>query len=408
MYAVSRCSSGIFTVFKNMKKKIQSNVTTSYEAYKSRVAKETIPCYEPSIGNEELRLVSDVIKRNWLSENTYTREFESRLADVCERKYAAAFANATAALICGMKALGIKEGDEVIVPSFSHSADPNSISNVGAIPVFADVDRTSLCLTLQTIEKVVTPKTKAILYVCAYGNVSDVDVIAAYAKSKKIFLINDCAPALFGKYKNKSIASYGDFSVLSFFADKTITTGEGGMLLSNTVSLMNRANVYKHDGRKERGVDIIEYKGYNFRITELQTAVGVAQLKKATHFVRRKKEILRSYVKRLAGVPGVRVFPFNPDGDIVPHRVVIFVPDAKKLITHLTSLGIGVRTMFMPMHSMPAYRAKPAFAKGHGKAKRDFPNTQEIFKTGVCLPSAPSLTDNNIVFICQSIKRFYT
>ena len=391
-----------------MKKSNRSDVVTSYQAYKNRVAHETIPCYEPSVGKEELRLITDVIKRNWLSENKYTREFESQLAKICQRKYSVAFSNATAALICGMKALGIKEGDEIIVPSFSHSADPNSISNSGAIPVFADVDPMSLCLTLETIEKVITKKTKAILYVCAYGNVSDLKAIASYAKSKKIFLINDCAPALFGSYKHKPIPSYGDFSVLSFFADKTITTGEGGMFLSDNITLVNKVNIYKHDGRKERGVDLIDYKGYNFRITELQTAVGVAQLKKAPYFVKRKKEILRSYIKKLAGMPSVRVFNFNSDGDITPHRVVIFVPNAKKLMTHLTSLGIGVRSMFMPMHSMPAYKIKPAFAKGYGKAKGDFPNTQEIFNTGVCLPSAPSLTDKNIDFICQSIKTFYT
>lgn len=401
-----------------MKKSTHSDVVKSYQAYKSRVARETIPCYEPSIGKEELRLVTDVIQRNWLSENKYTREFENRLANICGRKHAVAFANATAALISGMKALGIKEGDEIIVPSFSHSADPNSIANSGATPVFVDVDPVTMCLTRQTIERAITKKTKAILYVCAYGNVSDLDAMVSFAKSKKIFLINDCAPALFGSYKNKPIASYGDFSVLSFFADKTITTGEGGMLLSDNIALINRANIYKHDGRKERGVDLIEYKGYNFRITELQTAVGVAQLKKAPYFVKRKKEILRSYTKKIAGIQGVRLFNFNPDGDIVCHRVVIFVPSAKKLMAHLTSLGIGVRSMFMPMHSMPAYNipmpAKPAYEdprhspKTNVGTKGDFPNTQEIVKTGVCLPSAPSLTEKNIEFICQSIKKFYT
>ncbi len=379
-----------------MKKSINSDVVKSYEAYRIRVAKETIPCYEPSVGKEELRLVTDVIQRNWLSENKYTREFENRLAKICERKYSVAFANATAALISGMKALGIKEGDEIIVPSFAHSADPNSIANSGATPVFVDVDQTTMCLTKQTIEKAITKKTKAILYVAAYGNVSDLDAIASYAKSKKIFFINDCAPALFGKYKNRQIASYGDFSVLSFFADKTITTGEGGMLLSNDIALINKVNMLKHDGRKERGVDVIECKGYNFRITELQTAVGVAQLEKADYFVKRKKAILRSYEKKISLIGAVRLFKFNPDGDIVPHRVVIFVPNAKKLIAYLTPLGIGVRSMFMPMHLMPVY-----------KAGGDFPNTKEIFKTGVCLPSAPSLTDKNIEFIYQSIKNFY-
>jgi len=294
----------------------QSDVTMSYQEYMSRVSKEKIPCYEPSLGKEEIELLTDVINRNWLSENKYTREFENQLSKICQRKYAISFSNATASLIIGMKSLGIKEGDEVIVPSLSHSADPNSISATGATPVFADVDETTLCLSVNTIDAVKTDKTKAIMLVSAYGNTADLDEIESYAKKNNLFLINDCAPALFGFYKNKSIASYGDFSVLSFFADKTITTGEGGMLLSDNLDLINECNMYKHDGRKERGVDIIERKGYNFRTTELQSAVGVAQLKKADYFVRRKKEILKKYTEKLSTIKEVEVFKFNNKGDI--------------------------------------------------------------------------------------------
>jgi perosamine synthetase len=266
----------------------------------------------------------------------------------------------------------------------------------GFTPVFAEVEESTLCLSVKTIDAVKTANTKAILVVSAYGNVGDLDEISNYAKANNLFLINDCAPALFGEFRGKSIASYGDFSVLSFFADKTITTGEGGMLLSDNAELIAGANIYKHDGRRERGVDTIERKGYNFRITELQTAVGVAQLKKAPGFVKRKKEILQEYRNKLKGIDAVKVFEFNPEGDIVPHRVVIFVPDAQKLIEHLESLGIGVRTLFMPMHSQPVY-----------KVNKDFPVTEKLYKTGVCLPSAPSLTDEQLEFVCQSIAKFY-
>ena len=375
---------------------MDNQVISSYNDYTKRVGKEKIPCYEPSVGQEELELVTDVINRNWLSEGKYTREFESQLAEICERKFAVCFANATAALISGMKSLGLKDGNEIIVPSLSHSADPNSISVAGFTPVFAEVEESTLCLSVKTIDAVKTANTKAILVVSAYGNVGDLDEISNYAKANNLFLINDCAPALFGEFRGKSIASYGDFSVLSFFADKTITTGEGGMLLSDNAELIAGANIYKHDGRRERGVDTIERKGYNFRITELQTAVGVAQLKKAPGFVKRKKEILQEYRNKLKGIDAVKVFEFNPEGDIVPHRVVIFVPDAQKLIEHLESLGIGVRTLFMPMHSQPVY-----------KVNKDFPVTEKLYKTGVCLPSAPSLTDEQLEFVCQSIAKFY-
>ena len=373
-----------------------SEVVSSYQAYKARVKKEKIPCYEPSIGEEELALITDVISRNWLSEGKYTREFESQLAITCWRKYAVCFSNATAALISGMKSLEIKEGDEVIVPSFSHSADPNSIAAAGATPVFADIDEKTLCLSAKTIDAVKTSKTRAILFVSAYGNVEDLNEIGNYAKKNNLFFINDCAPALFGTFNDKPIAAYGDFSVLSFFADKTITTGEGGMLLSDNLELINNANIYKHDGRKERGVDTVERKGYNFRITELQSAIGVAQLKKADFFVGRKKEILNTYRENLAGVSGVSVFEFNPNGDIVPHRIIIFVPESAGLINYLHSCGIGVRTLFMPMHSQPAYNVQ-----------KEFSSTEKVFKTGVCLPSAPTLSRQDIAFVCDSVKGFY-
>ena len=373
-----------------------SEVVSSYQSYKARVGKEKIPCYEPSIGAEELALVTDVIKRNWLSEGKYTREFESQLAAICQRKYAVCFSNATAALISGMKSLGIKEGDEVIVPSFTHSADPNSIAVTGATPVFADIDEETLCLSAKTIDVVKTSRTKAVLFVSAYGNIGDLNEIENYTKKNNLFFINDCAPALFGTFKGKPIPAYGDFSVLSFFADKTITTGEGGMLLSDNLELINEANIFKHDGRKERGVDTIERKGYNFRITELQSAVGVAQLKKADFFVKRKKEILNMYKEKLAGVSDAKMFEFNPDGDIVPHRIVIFVSESAGLISHLSSCGIGARTMFMPMHSQPAYGAQ-----------KEFLSTQKIFSRGVCLPSAPALSEQDISFVCDSVKDFY-
>jgi len=368
----------------------------AYTEYMVRVRSETIPAYEPSLGDEELALLTDVIRSNWLSEGKYVREFEARLARISERKHALAFCNATAALISGMKASGIGAGDEVIVPSFTHSADPNSIADVGATPVFADVNEESLCLSVDTIEKALTPRTKAILFVSLYGNVSRLEDIVAYAKENSLTLINDCAPALYGSYRGKSIASYGDFSVLSFFADKTITTGEGGMLLADDLALIEESSIYKHDGRRERGHDLIERVGYNFRMTEMQAAIGVAQLGRIEGFVRQKKENQARYAERLAEVPEVRVFQFNAEADAVPHRTLVFVPDAQSLVHHLTSMGIGVRVTFMPMHSQPCYRTG-----------QNLPVTDRLHSTGVCLPSAPKLTDDQIDFTCGSIKDFY-
>jgi len=370
---------------------------SSYEVYIARVGKESIPCYEPSIGKEELALVTDVIERNWLSEGKYTREFESRLAELSGRRFGLAFSNATAAMIVGMQALGIGPGDEVVVPSFTHPADPNAISATGATPVFADVDKATLCLSVETIDAVRTPRTKGILYVALYGNSGDIAAVADYARANGLALITDCAAALGSSYRGKRVTAYGDFAVLSFFADKTITTGEGGMLLCDSPELLAECNIYKHDGRRERGVDLIERRGYNFRITELQAAVGVAQLGKLDGFIARKSQILDAYRRQLAGIAEVRLLEYSAGCDAVPHRVLIFVPDAARLIAHLTPLGIGVRTTFMPMHSQPCYGVDG-----------EFPATLELYGSGVCLPSAPTLTPATIEFVCRSIREFFS
>ena len=370
--------------------------TKLYEDYMIRVGKERIPVYEPSVGKEELENLKDVIESNWLSEGKYAREFERRLAEMHNRKYGLCFSNATAAMIVGMKSLGIKEGDEVIVPSFAHSADVNVISVAGGTPAFADVEKETLCLSVRTIKDAMTEKTKAVLYIALYGNTGDLEEIEKFCKDNNLILINDCAPALGGTYKGRAIASYGDFGVLSFFADKTITTGEGGMLLTDNADLIEECNIYKHDGRRERGHDLIERKGYNFRITEMQAAVGVAQLDKVDSFIKRKKEILRIYQERLKDLEEVEVFKFNPEGDIVPHRVVIFVPEWKELEIYLNSLGIGVRNLFMPMHKMPCYNSI-----------KDFNNTEDLFSRGLQIPSAPTLSDEDVFFVCDSIIEYY-
>ena len=379
-----------------MKAKIDLK-SKAYTDYMDRISNESIPVYEPEIGKEELVLLEDVIKSNWLSEGKYVRKFEEKLRKVCTREYALAFNNCTAALITGMKSMGIGEGDDVIVQSMVHSADPNSIAATGANPVFAEVDEKTLCLSTKTIDEARTVKSKAVLYVSLYGNVSDLKEITKYCMQNDLILVNDCAPALFGMYKNKPIASYGDFSTLSFYSDKTITTGEGGMLLTDNIELINECNVYKHDGRKERGVDVIEKKGFNFRLTELQAAVGVAQLGKSERFIQRKKENQQFFKSFLQEVNQVKVFNFTPEGDIVPHRNIIFVPQASELISHLVKNGVGARTLFMPMHSQPCYNLA-----------YDLPITEKLYKTGVCLPSAPSLTSDDIEYICHLIKNYYS
>ena len=196
-------------------------------------------------------------------------------------------------------------------------------------------------------------------------------------------------------FEKRQLSSYGIFSVLSFFCDKTITTGEGGMLLTDNKRFLEECNIYKNDGRKERGVDLIERKGFNFRITEMQSAIGTVQLKKLNKFILRKKNIYKIYSRNLSSISRAKIFKFDIS-KIVPHRVIIFAEMAKLLLKFLVKSGIGVRTTFMPMHTQPCYKFK-------GK----FPVSEQLYKSGICLPSAPSLTKKDINFISNKIKKFY-
>jgi perosamine synthetase len=373
-----------------------STTALSYDQYMARIGAEKVPCYEPWLGQEELLLLTEVVESGWLSEHRFTRRFEQLLAERCGRQHALAFNNATAAMIAGMKALGLGPGDEVIVPSFTHSADPNAIAAVGAEPVFAEVDAHTLCLSVETVQAAMTPRTRGILHVALYGSCANLPALEGFARQRRLFLINDCAAALGSRCGHVPITAYGDFSVLSFFADKTITTGEGGMLLADDAALLSECGLYKHDGRRERGTDLIERRGYNFRMTEMQAAVGVAQLGKLDSFVSRKKEIVALYASLLADLPDVAPFRFPAHCEPVPHRAVVFSPDAPELARHLARCDVGVRRTFMPMHSQPCY----------GKSLR-FPVTERLYATGLCLPSAPKLTDSHVQQVCAAIRSYY-
>ena len=168
------------------------------------------------------------------------------------------------------------------------------------------------------------------------------------------------------------------------------------MLLTDTPELIEESNIYKHDGRKERGHDLIERRGFNFRLTEFQSAVGVAQLSKGPGFAHRKREILQLYKSHLSRLSRIQVFNFNSNEEIVPHRIIVLTSDSEKLIEHLVSKGIGARTLFKPMHSQPCY-----------DIPHSYPNSEKLFKNGLELPSYPSLEDSQISFICEVITQYY-
>lgn len=355
-----------------------------------------IPQFEPWLGEEELAQVAETIRANWITGGEKTREFERQIAELCGVKHAIAVCNGTIALYVGLKVLGVGEGDEVIVPDFTFIASANSVVMAGATPVFVDIDANTFNIAPECIEEAITPKTKAIMPVHIYGQAADMDGICEIAKRHNLYLIEDAAQGIGVTFRSKPVGGFGDVGCLSFYADKTMTTGEGGMVLTNDDTLAEKCLILKHQGRTGRGIYFHEHIGYNFRLTDLQSAVGLAQLSKLSTIIERKKKNERLYREYLAGVDGVE-FPYiDARGFNVPFRINIVVDDPEGLSAFLNENEIGSRRFFFPLHMQPCY-----------DIKGEFPNSVNAYERGLSLPSSVKLTEEEIKYISDKIKEFY-
>ena len=366
-----------------------------YYEYEEKLKSERIPYYESWLGEEELRQVTEVIRKNWISEGEKTRAFEDRLAAMHERKYALAVVNCTAALIIGLKAMGIGEGDEVIAPTFTFIASVNAIRLAGATPVLVDVDPKTFTLDLAAAARAVTPRTKAIMPVHIYGHPADLEGVLALAKKHNLRVIEDTAQGLGVKYRGRPAGSFGDVACLSFFPDKAITLGEGGLVMTDSDELFRELLMLKNDGRLERGIYFHDRVGYNFRITDLQAAVGLAQLDKLPRIIEGKRRNVELYRKYLGDAEGLEFTYQAPDCYVVPHRVNVLVDDPEALAAHLAGRGIGCRRFYYPVHQQPCYRLPGPF-----------PVAERLFARGLSFPSAPTLEEKQIAFIAEKVKAY--
>lgn len=355
-----------------------------------------IPQFEPWLGEEELAQLTETIRANWITGGEKVKQFEKQIAELCGVKHAIAICNGTLALYVGLKALGIGEGDEVIVPDFTFIASANSVVMAGAMPVFADVDVKTFNINPECIKRTITPKTKAIMPVHIYGQSADMDRICDIARKYGLYIIEDAAQGIGVKFKDKPVGGFGNVGCLSFYADKTMTTGEGGMVLTNDDKLAEKCLILKHQGRTGRGMYFHEHIGYNFRLTDLQAAVGLAQLSKLPTIIARKKKNEKLYRDYLSNVNCIE-FPYiDPRGFNIPFRINILVNDPEALSTFLNENDIGSRRFFFPLHMQPCY-----------DIEGEFPNSVNAYERGLSLPSSVKLTEDEIRYITDKIKEFY-
>ncbi len=355
-----------------------------------------IPQIEPWIDETELKQLKEVIGSTWITEGKKTKEFEEKIASYTKAKHAISACNGTVALYMCFKALGIKEGDEVIVPDLTFIATANSVFMAGGMPVLADVDAKNLNLDPSKIEGKITPRTKAIMPVHLYGRPARMDEINEIARRHNLFVVEDAAQGIGVSYKGKHVGILGDLGVLSFYGNKTITSGEGGMVLTNDDNLAKKCWMLKNHGREVKGSFIHPSIGYNFCMTDLQAAVGLAQFSKLPEIIRRKKRNREHYENSLSSLPTIS-FQEAPSG-CVDLFTNILLDKPEKLALFLEKQGVQTRRFFYPLHKQPAYK--------HLKFG-SFPTSSHLYDHGLSLPSSATLTPEDIDFVCEKIKLFF-
>lgn len=363
---------------------------------------EYIDQFSPYLGQEEIDSVVETLKNNWITEGPKTARMKEMLCQLTGARHAIMLPNGTLALYVALMVNGIGHGDEVIVSDFTFVGSATSICLTGATPVFAEVRRDDFNIDVTLLERYLSPKTKAIMPVHLYGQPVDMDPLIDFTRKHNLKIIEDAAQGIGVSYKGQHVGTLGDAGCISFFADKTITTGEGGVILTNSDELADKCMYFKNQGRLNRGSFKHPYVGFNFRITDLQAALGVVQLKRLPMIIAEKKRVEDCYREHLKDLPMVKLPADNNFGTRVPFRINILVENAQKLIGFLSNKGIGVRSFFYPLHK------QPCFNETNAKMIGTYANAEWAFECGVSLPSGISLQKKQIMRVCDVIKEFYT
>lgn len=363
--------------------------------------RDMIPIMEPDLSGNERKYLIDAIDSGWVSsKGRYVDQFESDLANFHGVKHALAVSNGTVALHLALVSLGIGPGDEVIVPNLTFASSVNSILHAGARPVLAEVNEETFNIDYEKLTKYITSNTKAIMPVHLYGNPCDMDEIHEIAKEHNLLVIEDNAEGLGSKYKGKLTGTLGDAGTFSFFGNKTITTGEGGAILFQDKKIYDHAKVLRDHGMSPTKRYWHEYIGFNYRLTNIQAAIGCAQLERVNDFLERKKTIVEQYIEGLSSIKSIQfqkteTSSYNSNWLITPLFKDI---SSDEFAAFLRNKGIETRPAFYPMSSMPVYSK---FKVG------EYPVSDQISKYGLSLPSYPALEEKEIQYIINSIKKFY-
>jgi perosamine synthetase len=364
------------------------------------IVSKGISWWEPQIGEEERSIILEVLDGNFLNDGEYTTRFEKKLADTLNCRHAVAVTNGTTALFLALVGSGISPGDEVIVPDLTFIATANAVVLAGAKPVLVDIEDETLNISPQRIEQAITSKTKAIIPVHVSGRPADMNSILSIAAKHDLIVIEDAAEALSSKLNGRYLGTFGGAGIISFSPNKTITTGQGGVILLNDDTLEVRLRELKDQGRPVRGTggeDTHNKIGYNFKLTNLQAAIGIAQLSNLSARIARMKLNYLQYLDKLKDIEELIFLPFNIEEGEVPQWVDVLSPRRNELIEYLKKRNIICKKFWFPLH-----RNKPYLLPDE-----NFPNSTRLSANAFWLPSCFSITDAELDLVCKHIREFF-
>jgi perosamine synthetase len=367
-----------------------------------QIKPEKIPINKPSITKLEVEYVNDAVTNGWGSKcYDYIYRFEKEFTEYQDSKFALATSSCTGAIHIALMALGVLPGDEVIVPEITWIASVEPVLYIGAIPVFVDVLPDTWCIDPSKIEAAITSKTKAIIPVHVYGNLCDMDKIMKIAHNHKLVVLEDAAEALGSEYKGRKAGSIGDAGVFSFHGTKTITTGEGGLIVTNSKKTLDRAKILNDHGRDPKiGKTFwMEEYGYKYKMSNIQAALGCAQLQRIEELTNKKREIFNWYKELLSDLPCILNTELPETKNTFWMPTAIFNHslnfDREVLFDDMKARNIDCRPFFYPLSSLPMFKSKPGNKISY-----------EICGRGINMPSFHDITKENVIRVCQTIRTY--
>ena len=357
----------------------------------------------PNIHRNDLKIVSNIIQSGWLTHGKYTALFEDEFKKFTKSKYAISLSSCTAGLHLSCLASGFKKGDEVIVPAQTHAATAHAVEYTGATVVFADIDLYSGNINLENIKTKVTKNTRGLIIVHMAGYPCNVEKIQTYCKNKKIILLEDCAHAVGTKFNNKHVGNFGASGSFSFYPTKQLTTGEGGMVVTNNKKFYKKIKMLKAFGidkdindRKKQGDYDVKDLGFNYRMTDFQAALGYKQILKYNNNLKKRQLIAKQYIKNFSKIKSIKYMPFSKNCSFFIFQ--IFCKNRDKILTELKKRNIGVS-----VHYKKCLPKMTFYKKKYNLSIKSFKNSDIYGRTNISLPVYPKLKIKEVDKICKTI-----